>query len=96
MLEIIKDYQALRANLGALINESGYKGTFLSEQIGMPQPMFVVKKKKSTWTDTEMEKILKIIENERINDIFLAQVMKSRDNQPNEMITFDEFKKAIS
>ncbi len=96
MIEIIKEFQMLRSNLSLLIDKSGFKGTFLAEQINILQPNFVAKKRKGNWSEDEMEKILKIIENERINDIYLAQVMKERENEPNEMISFDDFKKAIA
>ncbi|MCE6989334.1 hypothetical protein [Dyadobacter sp. CY323] len=36
MFNIVENYMELKKNMGTLINKSGYKNSFLAEQIGIP------------------------------------------------------------
>ena len=66
-----------------LINKSGYKNSFLAEQIGIPAPTFSVKKQRGNWTEFEIKKILTIIENEKLQDYFMVELMEKAKDEPS-------------
>ncbi|GLU54277.1 hypothetical protein [Dyadobacter frigoris] len=82
MLNIVESYIELKKNMATLINKSGYKNAYLAEQIGIPAPTFSVKKQRGNWTETEIQKILAIIENERLEDFFMLELMRSEKDEP--------------
>lgn len=82
MLNIVENYIALKKNMAALINKSGYKNAYLANQIGIPAPTFSVKKQRGNWSEAEMLKILSIIENEKLNDYFLLELMRAEKDEP--------------
>ena len=80
MIQIVESYIELKKNMANLINKSGYKNSFLAEQIGIPAPTFSVKKQRGNWTEFEIKKILTIIENEKLEDYFMVELMeKAKD-----------------
>ncbi|WP_221394044.1 hypothetical protein [Dyadobacter sp. NIV53] len=81
MLNIIESYIELKKNLGMLINKSGYKNAYLAEQIGIPAPTFSMKKQRGNWNEVEMSKILAIIENEKLEDYFLLELMREQKDE---------------
>ena len=76
----------LKKNMGTLINKSGYKNSFLAEQIGMPAPTFSVKKQRGSWTETEMKQILGIISNEKLEDYFFLEILREETSEPQHPI----------
>lgn len=90
MREIIENYQILRKTLGTLIEKSGYKSAFIAEKIGMSPNHFYVRKKRGSWSEEEIEKILSVIENDELEDFFLGQLMNRMKNE--ETITLAELK----
>ncbi len=94
MREIIKNYQILRKSLGALIEKSGYKTSFIAEKIGISPNHFYVKKQRNSWSEEEIDKILNVIENDELEDFFLGQLMDNMQNE--ETISLDELKKEMA
>lgn len=82
MLNIVESYIELKKNMATLINKSGYKNAYLAEQIGIPAPTFSVKKQRGNWTESEIQKILAIIENERLEDFFMLELMRKEKDEP--------------
>lgn len=82
MLNIVENYIALKKSMAALINKSGYKNAYLAQQIGIPAPTFSVKKQRGNWSEAEMLQILAIIENEKLNDYFMLELMRAEKDQP--------------
>jgi hypothetical protein len=78
MINIVESYIELKKNMGALINKSGYKNAYLAEQIGMPAPTFSMKKQRGNWNELEMSKLLAIIENEKLEDYYLLELMREQ------------------
>ena len=76
----------LKENMGLLINKSGYKNAFIAEQIGMPAPTFSVKKQRGNWSENEMKQILEVIENEKLEDYFFLEIMRSEADEPRHPI----------
>lgn len=81
MIEIVRDFKQLQKHIGLLIDKSGYKNSFLAQEIGIPAPHFSVKKQRSSWSVDEIEKILAIIENDRLEDYFLLELMRAEKNE---------------
>ncbi|WAC09497.1 hypothetical protein [Dyadobacter pollutisoli] len=82
MLNIVENYIELKKNMAVLINKSGYKNAFLAEQIGIPAPTFSVKKQRGNWSESEMIQILRIIENEKLEDFFMLELMRAEKDEP--------------
>lgn len=87
MLSIVENYIALKKNMAALINKSGYKNAYLAEQIGIPAPTFSVKKQRGSWSETEMLQILSIIENENLSDYFMLTLMRAEKDEPRHPVS---------
>lgn len=81
MLNIIESYIELKKNMAALINKSGYKNAYLAEQMGIPATSFSMKKQRGNWNEVEMCKIMAIIENEKLEDYFLLELMREQKNE---------------
>jgi len=77
MLDVVENYEALCKNLGGLIKRSGYKNVYIAEKIGIPPTNFSTKKKRGNWTIDEMKQIISIIDNEELDDYFMAQLMEA-------------------
>ncbi|TDE18147.1 hypothetical protein [Dyadobacter psychrotolerans] len=78
----MESYIELKKNMANLINKSGYKNSFLAEQIGIPAPTFSVKKQRGNWTESEIKQILAIIENEKLEDYFMVELMEAAKEEP--------------
>lgn len=82
MLEIVENYVALKSQMASLIDLSGYKNSFLAKKMGIAAPTFSVKKQRANWTEEEMQKLLKIIENDALEDAFLLTMMRAEKAAP--------------
>lgn len=81
MKEIIVAYRELQQNMGRMIDKSGYKNDFIAQRIGMKPGNFYVKKRRASWSDEEMMKILNILENDEMENYLLGQIMKEADKE---------------
>lgn len=79
MKEVVLVYRELQQNLGRIIDNSGYKNDFIANRIGMKPGNFYVKKRRGSWSDEEMLKILDILENEEAENYLLGRIMKNAD-----------------
>jgi len=93
MKQIILDYQHLKSNMAFLIDKSGYKIEYIAEKAGIKKPHFYTKKKRGAWTDEEMGKILDIIENEEIEDLYLAKLIE--ETKKEETVSLDELRDVL-
>lgn len=80
MLDVIENYETLCKNLDGLIKRSGYKNVFIAEKIGIAPTNFSTKKKRGNWTIDEMKKIVALIDNEEMDDYFLAVLMEAEQD----------------
>lgn len=80
MVEIVERYKLLKSQMKLLIDKSGYKNVFLASAIGMPTANFSMKKMRGSWTEDEIEKILRIIESERLEDEMFLELMRAEKN----------------
>lgn len=93
MLGIIEDFKELRQHLGLLIDKSGYRNAYIADKAGMPASNFSQKKRRGNWSLEEMERVLTIIGNQELEDLFLLEIMKERDK--GDTITYDQFRKEM-
>lgn len=68
MTNIIDKYKILLNAVPRLIKISGYKNEYVAKKLGMTPTHFSVKKSKGNWTIAEVEKILKTISNEDVEN----------------------------
>ena len=88
--EIISDYKNIAANIGQLISISGYKNDYIAKKIGLQPQTFSVKKGRKSFTVDEIEKIMKVIDNEEVEEYIMLEVLRSRKNAEN--LSGEEFK----
>ena len=68
MTNIIDKYKILLNSVPKLIDISGYKNEYIAQKMEMTPTHFSAKKSKGNWTIDEVEKILKTISNEDVED----------------------------
>jgi len=92
MIPIIKEYRALKNNLGKIVDISGYRNDYIAAKIGMKSTQFAMKKKRNNWSDEEVERILNLLTsiNEDVEDAILLETMISRKEE--DVISLTEFK----
>ena len=87
MKNIIEDYINLKQNINFLIQKSGFKNVFLAQKLGMSPVTFSMKKKRNNWTEDELEKILDLIENEELEDYYLAKLIEQKKDEKTISLT---------
>lgn len=93
MLEVIENYMLLKSEISSLIKKSGYRNDFIASKIGMRPDYFAVKKQRGNWSDDEVLKIIKVIENEEVANFFDSLIIKNCF--PGNTISSDEFEKIM-
>lgn len=66
MIDIIEKYRRINQNITEIIFITGYKIDYVYKELGWNRNKFYNKRKKSAFTPSELEKILKIISLEYI------------------------------
>ena len=94
MKEIITAYNTLKDNMALLIDSSGYRNDYLADKTGIKKPHFYVKKKRGSWTDEEMMKILSIIDNDQLENIYLAKLIDTVKHE--EHVSYEELRKELN
>ncbi len=92
-IEIVNNYKVLANNIGRLIEVSGYRNDYIAKKIGLTPVNFATKKKRGSLSVDEIEKILKVIENEDVEDYLMLEIMRSREGE--ETISHEEFLKEV-
>ena len=59
----------------------------------MPASNFSQKKKRGNWSLEEMERVLTVIDNQELEDMFLLEIVKERDK--GDTITYEQFRKEM-
>jgi len=91
--ETIINYKMLLNNIGHLITISGYRNDFIAKKLGIKPTTFSIKKKRSSWTPEELEKLLSVIENDETENYYLGLIMKGLES--DETLSISEFKKQV-
>ncbi|MES2773576.1 MAG: hypothetical protein V4722_05305 [Bacteroidota bacterium] len=94
MIEILENYKLLKDSLGDLIKKSGYRNDYLADKIGMGAAYFSVKKKNASWSDAEVEKLIRIINSEEAANYFDTVMIKAKMKK-GKYISSDEFEKKM-
>ncbi len=88
--EIANNYKTLLQLLPELINISGYRNDYLSRKMGLSAATFSAKKQRGNWTPDDVVLLMKIIENEDVEDYLMLQLMRAAKDE--ETISADEFR----
>jgi hypothetical protein len=89
MQTIVSQYSKLLQNLSSIIDISGYRNDYVAKKLGMKPQSFSLKKQKVNWTPIEVEKILKVIENEDVRNFLDTEIIQSHTT--DNTISSDEF-----
>ena len=71
---VVKDYRLIVNNIDALIKASGYKISWIEEQMGMDRVSFYQKRKNKKFSLDEMEKLLAVIHADELEDKVLIEM----------------------
>ena len=74
--EIIKDYKILQSHLDELINVSGYKLSYIADQMGISSALFYYKRKNNKFSIDETERLLTVIRAEELLDRLKSNVLR--------------------
>jgi len=91
-IEIVNNYKVLANNIGRLIEVSGYRNDYIARKIGLTPVNFATKKKRGSLSVDEIEKILKVIDNEDVEDYLMLEIMRQESGSDEQNISYDEFK----
>jgi len=94
MLAIIENYILLKKQMGQLIKKSGYRNDYIAAKIGMRADYFTVKKQRGNWSDDEIIKIIKVINNDDVAAYFDSLLLKK--SFPVNRVTSEQFEKMNS
>ena len=78
MIEVLENYKLLKESLGDLIKKSGYRNDYLADKIGMGAAYFSIKKKKANWSDSELEKLIRVINSDEAANYFDTIMIKAK------------------
>ena len=92
-ISVVSTYKRLLSHIADIIDVSGYRNDYIAKKIGLKPQNFSVKKQKASWTPDELEKLLKIIDNDDVEDYLMMEHMRSLKGE--ETVTLDEFKKQM-
>jgi hypothetical protein len=89
--EIVKNYEHLKKSIPALIKAAGYRNDFIAGKMHMDASYFAVKKQRSSWSDVEMEKLTKILDNEDVETAY--EILLIKESKVEGTMTSEEFEK---
>lgn len=94
IIETIKNYMSLNDNIDLIIKKSGYKVSYLYEQMGMDSNSFYIKRKKGNFTPDQLMKLFEIIDLEKLEDKILGEM--SIEDQKDGIISEEEKRELLS
>ena len=89
--EIVKNYEHLKKSIPELIKAAGYRNDFIASKMQMDASYFAVKKQRSSWSDAEMEKLTKILDNEDVEAAY--EILLIKESKADGTMTSEEFEK---
>ena len=92
--QVVAEYKHLLKIIPDIIEVSGYRNDLIAKKLGMKAQNFSVKKKRGSWSVDEVEKLLKVVDNEDVENFIMLEIMRSRKN--DETVTYDEYKAEIA
>jgi predicted transcriptional regulator len=81
--EIVSDYREIVNNVDEIIAQTGYKGKFIAQKLGIPESSFYQKKRMKTFSLNEIERIVDLMDedDEDIEDEYFMKLYKERENE---------------
>lgn len=81
--ETILNYKNILINLPEAIEVSGYRKDYIAKKLGISPQSFSAKISRKSFSVEDVEKLLKIIENEDVEEFFMLERMKALKNDEN-------------
>ena len=72
--EVVKEYKYIQTNIDKLIELSGYRVSFICNNMDMDKTSFYLKRKKGNFSSDELENLLLIIRADELEDKALLQI----------------------
>jgi predicted transcriptional regulator len=93
LMEVLGDYLEVEKNIGAIIASTGYKNEHIAKKLNMPISTYYAKRRTKTFAAKDVFKIVKMLEDEEMNNSMELELAKSRKD--DESISSEEFKKQL-
>ncbi len=83
MLSVIKEYGAIKDNIGHILKASGYRNDYLAAKIGITPQNFAVKKRRGNWNEKELARLVEVITepNEDAEEAIMLEIMRCREGE---------------
>lgn len=94
IIEAATQYRFIIENFNEIIELSGYKNEFIARKLNLSPANFSAKKSRQSFSHEEIEKILKIIVNEDVEDYFMLHIMRLKKDE--ESISSSDLKKVMA
>jgi uncharacterized protein YjcR len=92
-VQIVSAYKRLLGSVADIIDVSGYRNDYIAKKLGLKPQNFSAKKQRGNWTPDELEQLLKVIENEDVENYLMLEQLRSLKEE--ETMTLAEFKKEM-
>ena len=89
IVETVKNYKSITTNIDKLIKASGYKISWIEDQMGMDRVSFYNKRKHNKFSVDEIEKLLSIIRADELEDKVLGEMSLEAEKE-SETLTLEE------
>jgi len=90
-MQIVSKYLNLLHSIPTLIEISGYRNDYLAKKLNMKSVTFSAKKQRGNWQPDEVENLMRLINNEDVENYLLVQEMEDLKN--DEVMTIEAFRK---
>ena len=94
IIETIKNYVSINNSIDLIIKKSGYKVSYIYEQMGMDNNSFYMKRKHGKFTAKELMKLFTIIDIEKLEDKVLGEMSLDAEKEEGS-VRWEEARKAV-
>ena len=72
--EVVEEYELIQKNIDKIIERSGYRLGYISDNLGMDKTSFYLKRKNASFSPAELKRLLLIIKADDLEDEILLKM----------------------
>lgn len=92
--QIVSSYKRLLNSVADIIDVSGYRNDYIAKKLGLKAQNFSVKKQRGSWSPDEIERLLKVVDNEDVENYLMLEHMRNATD--DETISYDQYKELVN
>ena len=93
ILEVLVDYMEVENSIQDIIRATGYRHEYIAEKLKLPISTYYSKRRKKTFAPKELFKIVKMMDDDEMNNAEELALIEARKNDKDEYISGEEFLK---